>query len=379
MKTARIAASTGFALFSMFFGSGNLVFPILVGQESQGHLLLSGMGIILTGVIIPFLGVLGMMLYQGNLQEFFGCFGKRGTFLFSLLALALMGPFGVLARCLTVAHGALVLVVPNASLELTSLTLCAAVYLLAVNRNKIVTILGTYLTPLLLTSIAVITYFAVSNTAIPAAAEGGEWKALKNGFFQGYQTMDLLASFFFSGFVIKYLYNHFPEGTNKGPLLSVFFKSALIGAAILSTVYGALVLLGWMYAPLLVNVAPQEMLGTIAKNSLEAMAGPCVVFVIFACLTTAIVLTSLFADFLRHEVTGDRLGNHASLLITLTIGFIVSTFDFAGIASFLGPLLETIYPALIMLTVVNICLKLWGAQATHWPFTLTLVAKLCWI
>ncbi|MDP1834363.1 MAG: branched-chain amino acid transport system II carrier protein [Chlamydiales bacterium] len=379
MKTARIAASTGFALFSMFFGSGNLVFPILVGQESQGHLLLAGMGIILTGVIIPFLGVLGMMLYQGNLQEFFSCFGKRGTFLFSLLALALMGPFGVLARCLTVAHGALVLVVPNASLELTSLTLCAAVYILSVNRNKIVTILGTYLTPLLLASIAIITYFAVSNTAIPVAADAGEWKALKNGFFQGYQTMDLLASFFFSGFVINHLYHHFPEGADKGPLLSVFFKSALIGAAILSTVYGALVLLGWMYAPLLVNVPPQEMLGTIAMNSLEVMAGPCVAFVIFACLTTAIVLTSLFADFLRHEVSGDRLGNHTSLLITLAIGFTVSTFDFAGIASFLGPMLETIYPALIVLTVVNICLKLWGAQATHWPFTLTLVAKLCWI
>ncbi|MBA2728840.1 MAG: branched-chain amino acid transport system II carrier protein, partial [Parachlamydiaceae bacterium] len=38
--------TTGFALFSMFFGSGNLVFPITVGQESQGHYLLAALGIV---------------------------------------------------------------------------------------------------------------------------------------------------------------------------------------------------------------------------------------------------------------------------------------------------------------------------------------------
>src|SRR5205085_1194147 len=98
--------STGFALFSMFFGSGNLVFPILVGKECGGHFFLSALGILFTGVFLPFLAVFAMMLFQGSISSFFTCFGQRGTFLFSLLILGLMGPFGVLARCLTVAHGA---------------------------------------------------------------------------------------------------------------------------------------------------------------------------------------------------------------------------------------------------------------------------------
>lgn len=380
MKNKWLVVGTGFALFSMFFGSGNLVFPITVGQESEGHYLLAALGILLTGVVVPFLGVLGMMLYKGDIYNFFNCFGRKGTFFFSFFALALMGPFGVFARCLTVAHGALLLLFPNASLPLTSLFMCTIIYFLAVNKNKIVTTLGTVLTPFLLLAITTIAFFGLSQGTVPGTTTSNGWNALKNGFFQGYQTMDLLAAFFFSQFVIKHLHSKFSKNDEDPLLLKHFFKSSLIGAGILSSVYIALVLLGWIYSPLLTHVPPQEMLGMIAMESLGPIAAPCVcAAVLFACLTTAIVLASLFADFLRTEVTQDRLGNHQALLITLGIGFVVSTFDFAGIAKFLGPVLEAIYPALIVLTLVNIANKFFGVKSSHWPFTLTLAVKLCWV
>ena len=382
MKHKWLVVSTGFALFSMFFGSGNLVFPITVGQESGGHFLLAALGILSTGVIVPFLGVLGMMLYKGDIYSFFSCFGKKGTFLFSFLALALMGPFGVLARCLTVAHGALLLLLPNASLPLSSFFMCLVIYFMAVNKNRIVSTLGTVLTPFLLLSIAVIAFFGLNQGTLPdmTVASNGGWDALKNGFFQGYQTMDLLAAFFFSQFIITHLQNTLSPKNQESSLLKHFYRSSLIGAGLLSCVYFALVLLGWVYSPVLLDKPPQEMLGIIAIESLGPIAAPCVCLaVLFACLTTAIVLASLFADFLRSEVTKNKLGNKQSLLITLGIGFVVSTFDFAGIAMFLGPILEAIYPALIALTLVNIANKFWGMESTHWPFTLTLAAKLCWI
>lgn len=380
MKHRWIVASTGFALFSMFFGSGNLVFPIMTGQGSEGHFILASLGILFTGVLVPFLGVLGMILYKGDINNFFSCFGKRGTFLFSFLILGLMGPFGVLARCLTVAHGALTLLLPNISLPLTSLALCVVIFFLTIDKHKIVTTLGTVLTPLLLLAIAVIAFFGLKQEAMPAALNEENLKALKLGFFQGYQLMDLLAAFFFSQFVIKHLENRFPghnvEEGNRS-LLTLFCKSSLIGAGILSLVYAALVMLGWKYSALLTNVAPQEMLGVIAQESLGSMAAPWVCLaVIFACITTAIVLASLFADFLRTQITKDKISNAQSLLVTLAIGFIVSTFNFGGIAKFLGPVVETIYPALIALTVVNIAFKLFGFRSTHWPFTVTLAAKI---
>lgn len=380
MKNKWLVVSTGFALFSMFFGSGNLVFPITVGQESEGHYFLASLGILFTGVAVPFLGVLGMMLYKGDLYSFFGCFGRKGTLLFSFLALALMGPFGVLARCLTVAHGALLLLLPNASLPVASFLMCALIYFLTVNKSKIVSTLGTVLTPFLLFAIAMIAFYGLTEGALPEGTTSSGWKALKNGFFQGYQTMDLLAAFFFSHFVIKHLHSKLSPNDGEDSLLKLFYKSSLIGAGILSSVYFALVLLGAIYSPLLADTPPQEMLGLIAMESLGTVAAPCVCLaVLFACLTTAIVLASLFADFLRTEVSKDKLGNKQALLITLGIGFVVSTFDFAGIAGFLGPIMEAIYPALIALTLVNIANKFFGLKSSHWPFTVTLAAKLCLI
>ncbi len=192
--------------------------------------------------------------------------------------------------------------------------------------------------------------------------------------------MDLLAAFFFSQFVIRFLQDKLPSATEESSLLKVFYKSSIIGAGLLSVVYFALVLLGWAYSPVLHNIPPQEMLGVIARESLGSLAAPLVsLAVIFACLTTSIVLASLFADFLRTEVAHEKIGNSTMLLITLSIAFIVSTFDFSGISKFLGPLLEAIYPALIALTLVNIVIKFLGYRSSHWPFTLTLAAKLCFI
>ena len=202
VKKKMIVLSAGFALFSMFFGSGNLVFPLLVGQESGGHFMLASLGIIFTGVMVPFLGLLGMMLCRGSLKEFFSPLGKMATFIFSFIALSLMGPFGVLARCFTVAHGAIQTIFPEFPLVVASLCFCALIYVMTIKKNKIVSTLGSYLTPILLLSIGAIAFFAFKEGSFESVpdfqATIGGWSAFKNGFLQGYQTMDLLAAFFFS-------------------------------------------------------------------------------------------------------------------------------------------------------------------------------------
>ncbi len=362
MKQNWLVVSTGFALFSMFFGSGNLVFPIVVGLESGGHYLLASFGIILTGVIVPFLGVFGMMLYDGDINHYFRWFGKRGTLIFSFLALGLMGPFGVLARCLTVAHGALQLLIPSLSLPLASFAMCVVIYFLTVNKSKIIGILGTVLTPFLLVSIISIAFFALYKGVTPPTLSGNPWVVFKTGFFQGYQTMDLLAAFFFSQFVIKHLYG---KNVSKNTL-KVFGLASLIGGGILAIIYFLLVLLGSIYSPVLAGQPPQEMLGLIAMQSLGHLAAPLVCLaVMFACLTTAIILASLFSEFLRHEIASKKIGNTASLLITLMIGFLVSTLEFSGIAKFICPILEAIYPVLILITVINIGYKFLPQRAAN--------------
>lgn len=377
MKNKTLIVSTGLAMFSMFFGSGNLVFPLVVGQLSGGHFGFAFVGILLTGVFVPFLGILGMLLFQGNSEAFFSRLGKRASFWFPLFALSLMGPFGVLARCITVAHGAFRLMMPENPLWIFSLFSCAVIFILTVRKNKIVPVLGTILTPILLASLAAIALFGFLSTDLPLPSENGEWKSFKTGIFEGYQTMDLLAAFFFSTFVIQHLRSHKLIQENPQASLSIFLKASLIGAGLLSAIYFALVMLGTAYAPQLGSIPPQEMLGFIAQQALGPWAAPIVcIAVILACLTTAIVLSSLFADFLRKEVAKEKLGNGTAMGITLVIAFCISTLEFSGIARFIGPILEMTYPALIVLTVLNIFHKLWGWKSIRMPIAAAFLVKL---
>lgn len=376
MKNKSLILSTGLAMFSMFFGSGNLVFPIALGQMSEGHCGLAAIGILLTGVFVPFLGILALLLFNGNSQEFFGRLGKPAIFWFPLIALSLMGPFGVLARCITVAHGAFKLLVPEAGLWIFSLGACLVTFLLTIRKTRIVPILGTVLTPFLLVCLGAIAAFGLSGASLPVASDGRGWESFKNGILQGYQTMDLLAAFFFSAFIIKHL-KETQKTDQPEKCLPNFLKASLIGAGLLSFVYILLVLLGAIYAPELAHVPPQEMLGYVAQASLGSMAAPVVcVTVILACLTTAIVLASLFADFLRKEVAKEKIGMPLALGITLALAFFTSTLEFSGIARFLGPILEMIYPALIVLTVASILHKLWGYKSVRFPTAMALIAKL---
>ncbi|MES2273816.1 MAG: branched-chain amino acid transport system II carrier protein [Chlamydiota bacterium] len=377
MKIKALILSTGLAMFSMFFGSGNLVFPLMVGQTSEGHFCLATIGILLTGVLVPFLGILAMLLFNGNSNDFFSRLGKPATFWFPLIALSLMGPFGVLARCITVAHGAFRLLMPESSLWFFSIVACAVIFVLTIRKNKIVPVLGSVLTPFLLLSLAAIAVFGLLSVDLPAAPPSGGWPSFKQGIFQGYQTMDLLAAFFFSSFVIKHLRNHKTIQSDPGKSMPTFLKSALLGAGLLSVIYFILVLLGTIYAPQLAAVPPQEMLGFVAQQSLGAWAAPVVcVAVVLACLTTAIVLTSLFADFLRKEVTRDRISPATALITTLAIAFFTSTLEFSGIAKILGPILEVTYPALIVLTVLSILHKLWGWNTVRMPIAVAFLLKL---
>jgi LIVCS family branched-chain amino acid:cation transporter len=376
MKNKTLIISTGLAMFSMFFGSGNLVFPLVVGQTSEGHFGFAAFGILLTGVLVPFLGILAMLLFNGSSKDFFGRLGKPAIFWFPLIALSLMGPFGVLARCITVAHGSFRLLLPDTSLWLFSLISCAVIFLLTIRKNRIVPLLGTFLTPILLLSLAAIAVFGLISADLPTPSPNGTWNSFKNGIFQGYQTMDLLAAFFFSAFVIKHLKDH-QKTDDASKSLPIFLKASLIGAGLLSVIYVVLVLLGAIYAPELANIPPQEMLGFVAEAALGPWAAPVVCCaVILACLTTAIVLTSLFADFLRKEVTKNKINNSVALSTTLAITFFISTLEFSGIARFLGPILEAIYPALIVLTVLSIFHKLWGWSTVRMPIAIAFVLKL---
>ena len=54
-------------------------------------------------------------------------------------------------------------------------------------------------------------------------------------------------------------------------------------------------------------------------------------------------------------------------MITLVISYFISTLNFMGIAAMLQPALQVCYPALIVLSIVNILYKLYHFQPVKGP------------
>lgn len=356
-KERALALATGVALFCMFFGSGNLVFPLIVGTSAGSHIVWATLGLILTAVCMPLLGCIGILLYKGEPAEFFKPLGRKGFLLFSFACLALMGPFGVLARCLTVAHGTFVYVMPTISLPVFSLVSCVLLFVAALFRNQILKLLSHWLTPLLLLALGGIFVFCLWERSLSQTVETSIWEAFSMGSAQGYQTMDLMASLFFSGFIIAQLRSKTEDSSG---LSRVFLQAVFVAGLLLSVVYAGLVYLGFQYSSLLVDVSPQSMLATIVLHVLGSWGGAviCSAFAL-ACYTTALVLTVLFSDFIRKEFAKEKIPEWSSLIITLACAFAISTLNFSGIAEFLAPILETSYPFLIVFTVWNIVRALW--------------------
>lgn len=59
-------AFIGTMLFGMFFGAGNLIFPVHLGQEAGQTLWPAIIGFLVTAIGLPFLGIVAMGVSRSN-------------------------------------------------------------------------------------------------------------------------------------------------------------------------------------------------------------------------------------------------------------------------------------------------------------------------
>ena len=95
---------SGLAMFSMFFGAGNIIFPLAVGHYAQDRTFLAVFGLLITAVAVPFIGLIAMILFEGDQKSFFGKIGQKPGFMVELLILLLLGPLGSTPRCVALAR-----------------------------------------------------------------------------------------------------------------------------------------------------------------------------------------------------------------------------------------------------------------------------------
>ena len=87
-------------LFGMFFGAGNLIFPVHLGQLAGRNLIPATVGFIITAVGIPILGVAAIgNTHSDGLQALSNKVGKGYGYVFTCLLYLTIGPFFAIPRC----------------------------------------------------------------------------------------------------------------------------------------------------------------------------------------------------------------------------------------------------------------------------------------
>jgi LIVCS family branched-chain amino acid:cation transporter len=368
--------STGLAMFSMFFGAGNVVFPLALGSYAQDNTIFAILGLLITAVGVPFLGLIAMTLFDGNYKHFFDRIGKIPGFLVAVFIMGLIGPFGALPRCIALSYSTLQLYFPEMSASLFSIAACLIIFAFTFKKNSILDVLGYVLTPILLLSLGFIIIKGLLVSPDMPISDHDSFQVFIKGLKDGYQTMDLIGAFFFSSVILSCLKEDGENSNKKNDkqIIKMTLKASLIGAFLLSLVYVGFSFVAAFHSEHLENVNQDQLIGKIAIQVLGPYAGVAAcIAVALACLTTAIALAAVFAEFIHHDITQNKIGYIPSLIGTLIVTYFISTLNFMGIAKILFPILQICYPALIALSVLNIGYKLYHFKPVKVPVLVVFV------
>jgi len=363
--------TAGLALFSMFFGAGDLIWPLILGGAAGDQNFFAMAGLLITGVSLPLLGVISMMLFEGNYRAFFGRIGPLPAIVLIFIIQLILGPAGSIPRLITLSYATLK---PYLAMSAPAFSVLASLLILGftIKPRRIVQILGQFLTPVLLLSLSAILIIGFWSHPDPIHVEATANASFMEGLKVGYNTLDLIASFIFAPLVLAHFISDqeslaTPEG--RRVIFKKMVKASLLAAGLLTAMYIGLTYVASFYTPLLDSGhLPEERLSLISRYLLGPKGAliSCLA-VAMACLTTAIPMVSICANYIREDLCGGKGGQLMPLVITLVMSGMIANLGFMGIASMLSPILQILCPGLIVLSLLNICHKLYETRVPKLP------------
>jgi LIVCS family branched-chain amino acid:cation transporter len=306
------------------------------------------LGFLLTAVLVPFLGIIAMVIFRGHTAEFFNCLSKPIGWLFTAILLTIWIPLGSGPRCMVLAFSSMSTQFQMPPLWIFSLLWSLAVWVVIYQKGRMLDILGYILTPLLLLCLACIIYFGLDPHADPAETSHGTAALIFYGAKEGYNTMDLIASFFFSASIIEILRKTAHHGSYHP--LKITLKAGAVGVALLALVYIGLIALSADNSTLLEQTAKDQLLATIANQILGPFSPIAIGAIFLACFTTSVALVVVFSQFLQSWISNESI----CIGLTLLLCFGMSLTGLEGITALTAPVLQTFYPILIVLILYNV-------------------------
>jgi len=376
----------GSMLFGLFFGAGNLIFPVHMGQEAGASIFLANLGFLITGIGLPFLGVIAIGISKSNgVFDLATRVNRRYAVAFTVLLYLTIGPFFALPRLATTSFEiGLAPFLPSDQHKLVLALFSALFFFIAWafsrKPSKLLGYVGKFLNPLFLFLLAILILFAFitplgSITSAPIA-ESYVANPFFKGFTEGYNTLDALASLAFGIIIVSTIRGMGVEKPND--IAKDTIKSGAISVVLMGIIYTLLSYMGTMSVgkfPLSENGGIA--LAQIANHYLGSLGSVLLAFiVILACLKTAIGLITACSETFSELFPK---GSYAFYIAAASIlPCLFANVGLTNIIQFSIPVLMFLYPLAMILMILVIISPLFGHRKEVYRTTtyVTLVAAL---
>jgi len=377
----------GSLLFGLFFGAGNLIFPVQMGQSAGSNTLQATIGFLITGVGLPLLGVIASAISQSDsLFDMAKPVSRGYSVFFTCMLYLTIGPLFAIPRTATVAFeiGMSPFIEEEyipIGLFVFSLIFFSITLYFSLKPGRILDWVGKYLTPIFvaLLSVLLIATFIKPMGQVSQFTPQGNYidKALFRGILDGYNTMDALASLAFAIVIIS---NIEKLGVKSPKWKAVeTWKSGLVCIVGMSAIYASLAYMGATSlgsvsradnGGKIMSMVSEHYFGFIGKVLLAAI-------VTVACLKTAIGLitscSQMFSEMFPESVSYNKYA-----VIFTVFSFIIANFGLNKIIQLSIPVLMFLYPLAITLIILSLLAPVINKQSViyRWTTILTMIAAL---
>lgn len=343
----------GFALFAIFFGAGNLIFPPYLGVISGNNWGIANIAFLLSDPLLPILGVIVTALLGGQATDLGKRVSKHFSIIIGAISIILIGPLFAVPRTGATTHEIFVQsFVPSAPQWITSLIFFGLTLYIAIHSHTVIDAIGKYLTPILLFILLLVFIAAVvqPNAGFQTTTSAG---LFSQSFKEGYQTMDALGAALMAGVVISDLTRRgytekkeqhqmmFGVGIVSFILLALVYSSLTYAGATVSTVYDSTI-----QRPALLIGLIEQLLGSFGKVAMG-------IAVSFACLTTSVGLITTCGHYFS-TLTNGKLEYKKIVIVSVVISFLLSLLGVDALLQLAVPVLSAIYPMVIALIFLSI-------------------------
>jgi len=353
MSKTKETLVTAFALFSLFFGAGNLILPPLLGFRSGELWWLVTLGFCVSAVLIPILGILAHAKLQGTIFDF----GKKVSPTFSLIYSFLIYGISISLpspRTASVTHEMAVQPFFDSPSIITSIVYFLLVFIFVMNRSKILDILGKLLTPAIILILLMIIGTALFSFDFIFGDTLFE-SPFSDGILEGYQTFDAIGAVVVGGVIIISI-NLKKKGATYEDKKTLIRNAGWLAGLGLLLIYAGLILSGaLLHGKFDADITRTALLKGISTETLGNTGNLFLsILVSLACFTTAVGIVTGTADFVAERFKGSQQAYLITAIIGCLLGIAMGQFDVGYIIAVALPALMFIYPITIVLILLNV-------------------------